>query len=74
MTRRAAGLLLLLLCSLLNGCALLSITATVVGVAGTVVSTGVKTTGAIVAGPFKLVGGNDDDEKKDKAPPDEDEK
>lgn len=49
---------LLLTPLLLNGCAVLSVTSTAVKVTGTAAATGIKTAGAIIAAPFKMIGGD----------------
>jgi len=49
----------LLLLSALSGCAVIGTTAKV---AGTATSTAIKTTGAVVAAPFKMAGDSDDSE------------
>ena len=52
----------LLLASCLAGCSVIGATAKITG---TAVSTVIKTTGAIVAAPFKMMGGDDSDSDSD---------
>lgn len=56
----------LLLSPLLSGCAVFSVAATAVKVTGTATATGIKTAGAVIAAPFKMIG--DSEAEKDEGP------